>query len=135
MYNMEVGRAQKLRIDKYLWAIRAFKTRSMASEACNSGKVLLNDNSVKSSHTVKLGERYTIKIDKYYSRIIEVAGLLEKRQSYTVAKNFYIEYTPIQDKTEIQPDAFLSSHGKREKGSGRPTKKDRRKLGVSGYLG
>ncbi|MFN6039893.1 MAG: RNA-binding S4 domain-containing protein [Bacteroidota bacterium] len=132
---MEVESIQKLRIDKYLWAIRVFKTRSIASEACNSGKVLLNDNSVKASHSVKQGERYTIKIDKYYSRIIEVKGLLEKRQSYSVSINFYIEHTSVQERPEIQPDAFLSSQGRREKGSGRPTKKDRRKLGGSGFIG
>ncbi|MEK0750759.1 S4 domain-containing protein, partial [Mycobacterium ulcerans] len=69
---------EKLRIDKYLWAIRIFKTRTQAAAACDSGKVKLQGVSVKASKTVVLGDQYEIKTDTRKWRI-EVIGLLDKR--------------------------------------------------------
>ena len=70
--------ADKLRIDKYLWAIRVFKTRSLATEACKAGKVKLNGQNVKPSGIVKVGETYSIQkgIER---KVIKVIGLLERR--------------------------------------------------------
>ena len=124
----------KLRLDKYLWSIRIFKTRTLAAEACAGGKVKTNQQALKPSHLVKIGEIYHITIDKDYVRIIEVIGLLEKRQSATIARTHYKELSPPREKKEILPSAFRVQQGKRDKGTGRPTKKDRRNMGDFGWI-
>lgn len=124
---------EKLRIDKYLWAIRVFKTRTLAASACARGKILLNGQPVKASHAVKPGEIYSIRIDKDYSRIIEVKQLLDKRHAFSYVKDFFIDHSPPREKKESEKSAFILPQAKRDKGSGRPTKKDRRNLGKSGW--
>lgn len=121
----------EVRADTWLWAIRMYKSRTLASEAIKSGKVKLNDESFKPSHVVKPGERYTMNIS-HVKKIVEVVDLLEKRQSFEVAKKFYIDHSPPVEKTETFPSVFLSSV-KRDKGSGRPTKKDRRDMDDLGF--
>lgn len=116
----------EVRADTYLWAIRMYKSRTLASEAIKAGKVKLNDENVKASHVVKIGERYTMTISSV-KKIIEVSGLIEKRQSFDIAKLHYIDHSPPVEKTEVFPSVFMSTV-KREKGSGRPTKKDRRDI-------
>ena len=71
---------EKLRIDKYLWAIRLFKTRSLAAEACNNGKVKYKGVNVKASKTVSIGEQYEIKTEAK-KWLIEVTGLLHTQGS------------------------------------------------------
>jgi ribosome-associated heat shock protein Hsp15 len=125
----------KVRLDKFLWAIRVFKTRSLAADFCNSGKVKLNNQySLKASHSVKPGEQYHIRVEKDYIRIIEVVNLIEKRQAYSVVKDFYLEHSLPREKKDVLPSVFVLPQATREKGSGRPTKKDRRKLGDTGFL-
>ena len=117
---------EKLRLDKYLWSIRIFKTRSLASEACEKGRVKLNDASVKASKNVMEGDIYHIKTsDRKW--IIKVTGLLDHRVQYTEAIKYYIDLTPAE---EPQPQAMPSSFytGKRLSKTGRPTKKQRRDL-------
>ena len=116
----------EVRVDTYLWAIRIYKSRTLASEAIKNGKVKLDGKNFKPSHVVKVGEVYsiTIGIEKI---VLEVSGLLEKRQSYEIAKKHYINHSPIIEKKEVQSSAFFVSI-KRSKGSGRPTKKDRRDI-------
>lgn len=118
----------KIRIDKYLWAIRIFKTRSLASEACSKGKVICNSQTVKSSYTIKIGDSYLVKINADYTKIIEVTQLTDKRGSAQVAKEFYIDHSPPYERKKMEQDAFFSPNISRSKGSGRPTKKDRRSL-------
>ena len=116
----------EVRADTYLWAIRLFKSRSLASEAIKNGKVKVNDENLKASHLVKIGERYTITISSQ-KKIIEVLALLEKRGSYEIAKKHYADHSPpAPKKGEYFPSVFFKSNITREKGSGRPTKKDRR---------
>ena len=116
----------EVRADTYLWAIRIYKSRTLASEAIKNGKVKLDGKNFKPSHVVKVGEVYstTIGIENI---VLEVSSLLEKRQSYEIAKKHYINYSPIIEKKEVQSSAFFVSI-KRSKGSGRPTKKDRRDI-------
>lgn len=121
----------KIRIDKFLWAIRIFKTRSIASEACSKGKIILNSQVVKPSYVVKLGDTYHIKINPDYTRIIEVLQLTDKRGSAPIAKEFYIDHSPPYERKKTEQDAFFSTNLIRSKGSGRPTKKDRRSLQVN----
>jgi ribosome-associated heat shock protein Hsp15 len=83
--------SKEIRLDTYLWAIRMYKSRSIASEAIKGGKVKLNDEAVKAAHIVKLGERYTLSMPQGVKKIIEVTGFIEKRQSFVIAKQHYIE--------------------------------------------
>jgi ribosome-associated heat shock protein Hsp15 len=117
----------KLRVDKYLWAIRIFKTRSLASEACDKGRVRLQGTSIKASKTVNVGDEYEVKTEAK-KWIIKVTGLLHNRQAYSEAIKYYIDLTPEEeiDKIKIQAAAFHT--GKRLSKIGRPTKKERRSL-------
>jgi ribosome-associated heat shock protein Hsp15 len=118
---------EKLRIDKYLWAIRIFKTRSIASDACNSGKVKLNGAHVKPAKTVTLGDRYEIKAENK-KWIIEVVSLLHNRQKYEEAIKHYIDLSPKEIVDKTQQSAFIFNTGKRQSKQGRPTKKQKRDL-------
>jgi ribosome-associated heat shock protein Hsp15 len=118
---------EKLRIDKYLWAIRLFKTRTQAADACDTGKVKFNGSTVKASKTVNVGEEYEVKTEAK-KWLIKVAALLHTRVQYTEAVNFYIDLTPAEE-LETMKFASESFHtGKRLSKIGRPSKKQRRNL-------
>ena len=84
---------EKLRIDKYLWAIRIFKTRSIAAEACNTGKVKCNGTNLKPAKTVAIGDQYEVKTENK-RWIIEVTSLLHDRVKYEEAIKNYIDLSP-----------------------------------------
>lgn len=116
----------KIRVDKYLWAIRVFKTRSLASEACKAGKVKLNGQNVKPAALVKIGDLYQIQkgIER---KQIRVRGLLERRVDAKTAVQYYEDLTPVED-TYTFKTVFHAPLLKRDRGTGRPTKKDRREI-------
>ena len=116
----------EVRADTYLWAIRMYKSRTLAAEAIKAGKVKLNADNFKPSHIVKIGERYSMTISTV-KKVIEVSALIEKRRSFDIAKQHYIDHSPPIEKMEMLPSAFHVTI-KRDRGSGRPTKKDRRDL-------
>jgi ribosome-associated heat shock protein Hsp15 len=118
---------EKLRVDKYLWAIRIFKTRSLASEACEKGKVKLNGDSIKPSKTVNVGDEYEIKTEAR-KWIVKVTGLLANRVQYSEAIKYYIDLTPAEDPGSIKTNTPSFHTGKRLSKIGRPTKKERRDL-------
>jgi ribosome-associated heat shock protein Hsp15 len=118
---------KRLRLDKYLWAIRIFKTRTLASDAIESGKVKCESQNVKSSRSVSIGDQYEIKTSAR-KWIIEVTGLLENRAAYDIACQNYKDHTPEEDKTIEKPLASNFYTGKRLSKTGRPTKKQRRDL-------
>ncbi len=118
---------EKLRIDKYLWSIRIFKTRSLAAEACEKGKVKLHGDSVKASKPVCIGDEYEVKTEAK-KWIIKVAGLLANRVQYSEAIKNYIDLTPEEDSEIIKIQAASFHTGKRLSKIGRPTKKERREL-------
>lgn len=118
---------EKLRIDKYLWSIRLFKTRSLAAEACEKGKVKLNGDSVKASKQVNAGDEYEVKTEAK-KWIIKVTGLLANRVQYAEAIKYYIDLTPEEDPELIKTQAASFHTGKRLSKIGRPTKKERRNL-------
>lgn len=118
--------SDKLRIDKYLWAIRIFKTRSLATEACKAGRVKLNGQNVKPSYLVKIGETYAIQKGPE-RKVILVTGLLERRVDAKTAVQFYEDQTPVED-TYAFKSVFRAPVLKRDRGTGRPTKKDRRDI-------
>jgi len=118
---------EKLRLDKYLWAIRLFKTRTAAATACDKGRVKMNGQAVKASRIVKVEDTYEVKTDEK-RWVIKVTGLLPKRVQYSEAIKFYEDQTPIEEKERIafQTASFYS--GKRLSKIGRPTKKERRDI-------
>lgn len=118
---------EKLRIDKYLWAIRLFKTRSMAAEACDKGKVKFNGEQVKASKTVHIADEYEIKTEARRWRI-KVSALLSNRVQYTEAVKYYIDITPEEENERLQYQASSFHTGKRLSKVGRPTKKERRDI-------
>jgi ribosome-associated heat shock protein Hsp15 len=117
---------EKLRLDKYLWAIRIFKTRSLAADACNSGKVKSRGTNVKPSRTLALCDQYEVKAHK--SWIIEVTSLLHNRLKYEEAVKHYLDLSPEEKKDKKLSSAFVFNTGKRQSNQGRPTKKEKRKL-------
>lgn len=118
---------EKVRIDKYLWAIRLFKTRSLAAVACDQGKVKLHGASVKASKHVNIGDEYEIKTEAK-KWVIKVTGLLDKRVQYTEAIKYYIDLTPAEELERLKFQAASFYTGKRPSKIGRPTKKQRRDL-------
>jgi ribosome-associated heat shock protein Hsp15 len=118
---------EKLRLDKYLWAIRVFKTRTQATAACDEGKVKLNGTNVKPSRAVAIGDKYDIKTPAR-KWTIEVTGLLHTRVGYEDAVKNYIDHTSEEDKQINQRAGASFYTGKRQSKTGRPTKKQRRGL-------
>jgi ribosome-associated heat shock protein Hsp15 len=118
---------EKLRIDKYLWAIRIFKTRSQARNACDKGKVKLNGDSVKAARPVVIGDEYEIRADGR-KWVIKVVALLENRVKFTEAIKYYTDLTPEEELQRLQYQAAVFFTGKRQTKIGRPTKKERREL-------
>jgi ribosome-associated heat shock protein Hsp15 len=119
---------KKVRIDKYLWAIRLFKTRSQASSAIDDGKVKMNGDSVKASLVVKPGQQFHVNTrDKKW--LVEVVQPLERRMKAAEVAPYFIDLTPPEELERIKlKSAFYSFSGKRLTKQGRPTKKDRRDL-------
>lgn len=118
---------EKLRIDKYLWAIRLFKTRTLAAAACDTGKVKFNGSQVKASKNVMVGDEYEVKTEAKRWRI-KVTGLLHNRAKYELAIQNYIDITPAEEIQRLQYQAASFHTGKRKSKIGRPTKKERRDL-------
>ncbi|HVX27035.1 MAG TPA: RNA-binding S4 domain-containing protein [Parafilimonas sp.] len=118
---------EKLRIDKYLWSIRIFKTRSLAAEACDKGRVKLNGVAVKASKNVNVGDEYDIKSEER-KWVIKVVDLLDHRVQYAEAIKFYIDLTPAEENERMEMQTSSFHTGKRLSKIGRPTKKQRRDL-------
>lgn len=119
---------EKLRIDKYLWSIRLFKTRSQAADACDKGKVKWLGNTVKASKTVNAGEEYEVKTEAR-KWVIRVTALLHNRVAYSEAIKYYTDITPAEELERLNFQAATFHTGKRLSKIGRPTKKQRRDLG------
>lgn len=117
---------EEVRIDKYLWSIRVYKTRSEATDACKGGKIRLNGCDVKPSKTVKVGDIIVARKGAvtYTYRIIQ---LVDKRQGAKLVPNYAENLTPPEELAKLRAPVetfFL----KRDRGAGRPTKKDRRRM-------
>jgi len=118
---------EKLRIDKYLWAIRLFKTRSQAADACDKGKVKLHGQNMKAAKPVNIGDIYEVRAEAR-KWVIEVTGLLPKRVAYSEAIKFYKDITPPEPLDQVHFEAPSFHTGKRLSKVGRPTKRDRRDM-------
>lgn len=117
----------KVRIDKWLHAVKLYKSRTNATTACDGGKVKINGVAVKPSRQVETGE--TIMLKKHSSTFTyKILKIIEKRAGATVAQQCYEDLTPIEEKQKtVIPSAFINFES-REKGVGRPTKRDRREI-------
>ncbi|MDD4149925.1 MAG: RNA-binding S4 domain-containing protein [Bacteroidales bacterium] len=116
---------EQVRIDKYLWAVRVFKTRTLASDACKNKRIIVSDTEAKPSRMIRINDKIEIKFSPIIRSFI-VTGLLEKRVSASIAVDNIKEITPPEEfeKLNLAKNNFVQ----REKGSGRPTKKDRRQI-------
>ncbi len=118
--------AETVRIDKFLWAVRIYKTRSIAAEAVKRGKVSMGGAQVKSSRNVKVGDVISVKVPAA-TRSFEVIKLAQSRMGAKLVKDHITEVTP-KDQQELIELYHLQMSMQRQKGLGRPTKKERRDI-------
>jgi ribosome-associated heat shock protein Hsp15 len=118
---------EKLRLDKYLWAIRLFKTRSQAAEACEKNKVKYNGNPAKAAKTVSVDDEYEVKTE-HKKWLIKVAALLHNRVQYSEAIKYYTDITAPEEVERIKFQSASFHTGKRMSKVGRPTKKQKRDI-------
>lgn len=118
--------AAGIRIDKWLWAVRLYKTRSLASEECKKGKVTINGMNVKASREIKEGETIQLRRPPI-TRSYKIIALAENRMAAKLVPEFMVETTPASELEilEVQKNQSIDN---RERGTGRPTKKDRRDM-------
>jgi ribosome-associated heat shock protein Hsp15 len=118
----------KTRVDKWLWAVRIYKSRSMATDACKAGKIRINGASLKPSYM--LGVEETIEVRKNgFNLIFKVKDIIEKRVSATLAAPCFEDHTPPEELNKYR-DWYVGKSGAeiRDRGEGRPTKKERRDI-------
>jgi ribosome-associated heat shock protein Hsp15 len=118
--------AQSVRIDKWLWAVRLYKSRSVATALCANGKVQLNGQPAKASREIKIGDVINAPVGEV-NRTIKVIGLLEKRVGAKLVGQFLEDLTPASEFTKAKDKSF-KPFAFRPKGRGRPTKKERRSI-------
>jgi len=121
-----MGNEEKVRVDKWLWAVRLFKTRSLASEACKKGKVSINGVSVKPSRDIRMNEVVDIKVAPII-RSYKVKDISGKRMSAKLAVDF-VEDVTAQDQLDLLNATKNYGFEARQRGVGRPTKHDRRMI-------
>jgi ribosome-associated heat shock protein Hsp15 len=114
---------ESVRLDKWLWAARVFKTRGLAAEACDGGKVDVNAQSAKPAKSLHPGDVIRVTLPQGRHRVLKVARLDDRRGSAAVARALFEDLTPPEP-----PRARLAPPPRREPGMGRPTKRERREL-------
>lgn len=119
---------EKVRIDKWLWSVRIFKSRTMATDACKSSQVRVDETAVKPSFLIVPGLIIDVKKDGFNLKY-KVEGLIEKRVGPPIAQTYYTNLTPPEELNKFS-DWFLKESGSeiRQKGTGRPTKRERRDI-------
>ena len=115
-----------IRIDKFLWAVRLFKTRSIAAEACKNNRVVMDGVNIKSSRLLKAGDEFHVKRPPVLYHY-KVKGILKNRVGAKLVPEYLENLTTESELLKLELDK-LSGHARRDKGTGRPTKKDRREL-------
>lgn len=116
----------KVRIDKWLWAVRLYKTRSQATEECGKGRVMIDGMPAKASREVKVGDKIQIRRPPIV-RTYEVLDIAEKRMAAKLVEGFLRDITPPEELEILEMQKHMSWF-QRDKGTGRPTKKERRDL-------
>jgi ribosome-associated heat shock protein Hsp15 len=115
------------RIDKWLWAVRLFRTRSLAADACRAGSVAIKDQPVKPARDVRAGEVITVR-QGLVTRTVQVIALPRSRVGAKLVVDFCADLTPPEELEKARAANRVQDILAREKGSGRPTKRDRRLL-------
>ena len=115
----------KIRIDKWLWTVRLFKTRTLATDACNAGKVKINGVNCKPSREIKIDDEIHVRIGQLH-KTIKVINYPKNRIAAKLVPDYYIDLTPAEEYERIRL-LFIQSE-RREHGLGRPTKRDRRQM-------
>ena len=123
---MAVKTIDKIRIDKWLWAVRIFKTRSLAADACEKGKIFVNEQQVKASRNIKPHEIVSVRKGAFMMQF-EILQLAENRMSAKLAIDFCKDITPAEEIEKIKTHA-IATNLYRNRGEGRPTKKERRAM-------
>lgn len=125
---MATAESAEVRLDKWLWAARCFKTRSMATDACDGGHCTVDGRVAKPGQRVKLGQQIEVQTPGGL-RVLEVRALGDKRGSAAEAQALFVDHSPPPP--EVDPITRLLAkqpNFRREAGTGRPTKRDRRML-------
>ena len=118
----------KVRVDKWLWSVRIFKSRTLATDACKSGKVKISGESVKASYSLQRGEEVEVRKNSFNFRY-KVVDLIEKRVSAPLAQACYEDLTPEEELNKFKAwFVGKAASEQRERGAGRPTKKERRNI-------
>lgn len=117
----------EVRLDKWLWAVRLYKTRSLATTACRAGHVKIKGENAKASHSVRVSEVITVRTGEL-NRTVKVIGLLDRRVSAKLVEQYLEDQTPAAEYLRAAEDRLQPRAPQRAKGSGRPTKKERRQL-------
>ena len=117
-----MGGMDATRVDRWLWAVRLFKTRSAASDACRAGHVRVNDARVKPAAPVRVGDTVRARVNDR-ERIVEVTRIIETRVGAPVAAECLIDHSPPEPPREL-----AGPLARRERGAGRPSKRERRQL-------
>ena len=123
----------KIRIDKFLWCVRVYKTRALCKDACDRSKIFINNQKIKSSYKVKSGDIIKVK-KKLISITFQVIDLIDRRIPAKSVLKYINDITPEDEKIKLEAARKIPvAH--REKGSGRPTKKERRDIikGLGNY--
>lgn len=115
-----------IRLDKWLWAIRAFKTRSLATDACKGGRVKIDGVSAKASRDLKIGDIIEFK-SGLLSKKIKVTQLIKNRVNASLAVQNYEDLTPAEEYERVELIGQLNTE-RRDRGAGRPSKRDRRDI-------
>jgi ribosome-associated heat shock protein Hsp15 len=115
----------KVRIDKWLWMVRLFKTRTLATDACNAGKVKINTVNCKPSREIKQKEKIQIRIG-ILLKTVEVLDFPKNRIGAKLVPDYYLDQTPEEEYERVK--SISASAEWRDHGVGRPTKRDRRQL-------
>lgn len=119
------GRTEGVRIDRWLWAVRAVKTRAAGNQACTSGRVRVNGQVCKPATRVRIGDRVEARF-RHRIVVYEVVELLEKRVGAVAAASAYVDHSPAIP--EPVSDPVVTAAVQRDRGAGRPTKRERRQL-------
>ncbi|RDI63039.1 heat shock protein Hsp15 [Nocardia pseudobrasiliensis] len=118
--ELEISQPVSARVDSWTWAVRLFKTRSAAATACRAGHVRVNGVAVKAAHQIKPGDEVRVRVNGL-ERIVIVERLVTKRVGAAIAAQCLIDRSPPPPPKEV-----LASMPRRDRGSGRPTKRERR---------
>ncbi len=114
------------RLDKWLWAVRIFKTRTESADACKAGKVKFNGQAVKPAREIKIGDQYEISIQQL-KKVVEVKEFLHNRVSAKLVSLYMTDLTPKEEYERLEMIRQYNFE-KRDRGSGRPTKRERREI-------